>query len=108
MKYNVLIRKGKEHGEEGCRLKKLIYNFTMDDITKQEELVEKMRTDIKNERSQRWRRWVENSWAHKNNDIYRWIRGNKSAGPLIAIPGGSAQMADRLKEAEKTWGGLWA
>eukprot|EP00972_Heterocapsa_arctica_P000827 116072-Heterocapsa_arctica.AAC.1 len=24
------------------------------------------------------------------------------------IPGGSAQMADRLKEAEKAWGGLWA
>eukprot|EP00972_Heterocapsa_arctica_P111750 16427859-Heterocapsa_arctica.AAC.2 len=34
--------------------------------------------------------------------------GNKSAGPLIVIPGGSAQMADRLKEAEKAWGGLWA
>eukprot|EP00972_Heterocapsa_arctica_P112064 16429706-Heterocapsa_arctica.AAC.1 len=27
----------------------------------------------------------------------------KSAGPLIVIPGGSAQMADRLNEAEKTW-----
>ena len=24
------------------------------------------------------------------------------------IPGGSAQIADRLKEAEKAWGGLWA
>eukprot|EP00972_Heterocapsa_arctica_P029775 4386806-Heterocapsa_arctica.AAC.1 len=40
--------------------------------------------------------------------MYRWTRGNKSAGPLIVIPGGSAQIADRLKEAEKTWGGLWA
>eukprot|EP00972_Heterocapsa_arctica_P071630 10581575-Heterocapsa_arctica.AAC.1 len=46
-----------------------------------------MRTDIKNERSQ---------------------RGNKTAGPLIVIPGGSAQIADRLKEAEKARGGLWA
>eukprot|EP00972_Heterocapsa_arctica_P075951 11200737-Heterocapsa_arctica.AAC.1 len=49
-----------------------------------------MRADINNKRSQ------------------RWIRGNRSAGPLIVIPGGSAQMADRLKEAETTWGGLWA
>eukprot|EP00972_Heterocapsa_arctica_P018387 2715939-Heterocapsa_arctica.AAC.1 len=80
----------------------------MEDITKQEELVEKMRTDIKNERSQRWRLWVENSWAHKKKDIYIWIRGNTSAGQLIAIPGGSKQIADRLKEAEKAWGGLWA
>eukprot|EP00972_Heterocapsa_arctica_P037351 5497181-Heterocapsa_arctica.AAC.1 len=31
--------------------------------------------------------------------IYRWITGTKSAGPLIVIPGGSAQMADILKEA---------
>eukprot|EP00972_Heterocapsa_arctica_P109404 16110191-Heterocapsa_arctica.AAC.1 len=34
--------------------------------------------------------------------------GNNSAGPLIVIPGGSAQMANILKEAGKTWGGLWA
>eukprot|EP00972_Heterocapsa_arctica_P052638 7746344-Heterocapsa_arctica.AAC.1 len=34
--------------------------------------------------------------------------GTKSSGPLIVIPGGSAQTADRLKEAEKAWGGLWA
>eukprot|EP00972_Heterocapsa_arctica_P104460 15394095-Heterocapsa_arctica.AAC.1 len=60
-----------------------------------------MRTDIKHKRSQRWGLWVETSWAHKKQYIYRWIRGNK-------IPGGSAQMADRLKEAEKAWGGLWA
>eukprot|EP00972_Heterocapsa_arctica_P091268 13466945-Heterocapsa_arctica.AAC.1 len=37
-----------------------------------------------------------------------WIRGNKGAGPLIVIPGGSVQMTDRLKEAEKVWGGVWA
>eukprot|EP00972_Heterocapsa_arctica_P110351 16245628-Heterocapsa_arctica.AAC.1 len=79
----------------------------MDDITKQAVLVDKMRADIKYERSQRWRLWVENSWAHKKKDIHTWIRGNKSAGQLIVIPGGSAQIADRLKEAEKPWGGLW-
>eukprot|EP00972_Heterocapsa_arctica_P060138 8870726-Heterocapsa_arctica.AAC.1 len=67
-----------------------------------------MRADIKYERSQRCRHWVENSWTRKKRDIYRWIRGNKGAGPLIVIPGGSAQIADRLKEAEKKWGVLWA
>eukprot|EP00972_Heterocapsa_arctica_P107818 15879478-Heterocapsa_arctica.AAC.1 len=80
----------------------------MEDITKQEELVSKMRADIQTERTQRWRHWVENSWAHKKNDIDRWIRGNKGAGPLIVIQGGSPQIADRHKEAEKAWGGLWA
>eukprot|EP00972_Heterocapsa_arctica_P085346 12578358-Heterocapsa_arctica.AAC.1 len=72
----------------------------MDDIVKQEEKVSKLRDDIKHEGTQRWRHWVGNSWAHKKKDIYRWIRGNKSAWPLIVIPGGSAQMADVLKEAE--------
>eukprot|EP00972_Heterocapsa_arctica_P056350 8312829-Heterocapsa_arctica.AAC.1 len=80
----------------------------MDDIVKQEEKVSKLRADIKNERSQRWRHWVDNSWARKKQDIYRWIRGNKTKGPLIVIPGGSAQVADILKEAEEAWGGLWA
>eukprot|EP00972_Heterocapsa_arctica_P013190 1938297-Heterocapsa_arctica.AAC.1 len=103
-KYNILVRKGREHTEEGVRLKKLTFNCTMDDITKQEEIVAKLRDNIKTERSQRWRHWADNSWAHKKKDIYRWIKGSKSAGPLIVIPGGSAQIADRLKEAEKAWG----
>eukprot|EP00972_Heterocapsa_arctica_P067428 9951768-Heterocapsa_arctica.AAC.1 len=62
-------------------------NCTMEDITEQEEIVAQLRDNIKTERSQRWRLWVENSWAHKNKDIYRWIKGSKSAGPLIVIPG---------------------
>eukprot|EP00972_Heterocapsa_arctica_P080638 11885255-Heterocapsa_arctica.AAC.1 len=40
--------------------------------------------------------------------IYIWIRGKQGNGPLIVIPGGSAQVKDRRKEAEKAWGGLWA
>eukprot|EP00972_Heterocapsa_arctica_P084057 12383499-Heterocapsa_arctica.AAC.1 len=76
----------------------------MNDISNQEKIVEKLRENIKTERTQRWRRWVVNSWAHKEKNIYRWIKGTKSIGPLIVIPGGSAQIADRLKEAEKTWG----
>eukprot|EP00972_Heterocapsa_arctica_P020701 3052111-Heterocapsa_arctica.AAC.1 len=53
--YSILVRKGKEHSEEGYRLRKLINNCTTEDITKQEDLVEKMRADVNNERSQRWR-----------------------------------------------------
>eukprot|EP00972_Heterocapsa_arctica_P088798 13094251-Heterocapsa_arctica.AAC.1 len=89
-------------------LQRVVSDFYIEDITKQEELVSEMRADIKNERSQRWRHWVENSWVHKKTHIYRWIRGKKGAGPLIVIPGGSAQIADKLKEAEKALGGLWA
>eukprot|EP00972_Heterocapsa_arctica_P069173 10220789-Heterocapsa_arctica.AAC.1 len=46
--------------------------------------------------------------GHTRKYIYIWIKGTRSTGPLIVIPGGSAQIADRLKEAEKAWGGLWA
>eukprot|EP00972_Heterocapsa_arctica_P068425 10110508-Heterocapsa_arctica.AAC.1 len=64
-----------------------------------------MRTKLKNERNQRRRSWVENSWGHKKKDLYKWIRGN---GPVIVSNGGSAQMNDILKLAEETWEGLWA
>eukprot|EP00972_Heterocapsa_arctica_P051934 7638873-Heterocapsa_arctica.AAC.1 len=67
-----------------------------------------LKNNIQTERTHRWKKWVENSWAHKKKDIYTFVKGTKSSGPLIVIPGGSAQIADRLKEAEKAWGGLWA
>eukprot|EP00972_Heterocapsa_arctica_P000932 129414-Heterocapsa_arctica.AAC.1 len=67
-----------------------------------------MRGKLKNERSQRWRSWVENAWGHTKKDIYKWIRGKKGNSPLIVSKGGSAQMKDRMKLAEETWGGLWA
>eukprot|EP00972_Heterocapsa_arctica_P042095 6205596-Heterocapsa_arctica.AAC.1 len=67
-----------------------------------------MRTKLKQERTQRWRNWVENSWGHKKKDIYKLIRGTKGNGPLIVNNGGSAQMKDILTLAEITWGGLWA
>eukprot|EP00972_Heterocapsa_arctica_P087781 12944877-Heterocapsa_arctica.AAC.1 len=67
-----------------------------------EEKLDSMRTKLNNERSQGWRSWVENQWAHKN--IYKWIRGKTGNGPLIVSNGGSAQMKDRMKLAEETWG----
>eukprot|EP00972_Heterocapsa_arctica_P111524 16418411-Heterocapsa_arctica.AAC.1 len=63
-----------------------------------------MRTKLKNERTQRWRNWPENSWGHKNKYVYKWIRGKKGNGPLIVSKGGSVQMKDRMKLAEETWG----
>eukprot|EP00972_Heterocapsa_arctica_P050889 7479724-Heterocapsa_arctica.AAC.1 len=63
---------------------------------------------LKNERTQRWRNWVENSWGHKKKYIYKWIRGKKRNGALIVNNGGSVQMNDIMKLAEETWGGLWA
>eukprot|EP00972_Heterocapsa_arctica_P081065 11945075-Heterocapsa_arctica.AAC.1 len=87
-KYNILKRKGAENTEEGLRLKRLTLNCDMSDISNQEKIVEKLREHIETERTQRWRLWVENSWAHKNTYIYIWIRGTRSTGPLIVIPGG--------------------
>eukprot|EP00972_Heterocapsa_arctica_P071786 10602355-Heterocapsa_arctica.AAC.1 len=67
-----------------------------------------MRAKLRNDRSQRWGNWVENSRGHKKKDSYEWIRGKKGNGPLIVSNGSSAQMKDRMKLAEETWGGLWA
>eukprot|EP00972_Heterocapsa_arctica_P015078 2220167-Heterocapsa_arctica.AAC.1 len=67
-----------------------------------------MRTKLKNDRTQRWISWVVNSWGHKKTYIYKWIRGKSRNGPLIVSNGGSAQMNNRMKLAEETWGGLWA
>eukprot|EP00972_Heterocapsa_arctica_P049467 7281097-Heterocapsa_arctica.AAC.1 len=67
-----------------------------------------MRTELKHQRTQRLRNWVENSWGHKKTYTYKWIRGKKGNGPLIVSNGGSAQMKDIMKLAEETWGGLWA
>eukprot|EP00972_Heterocapsa_arctica_P025424 3743084-Heterocapsa_arctica.AAC.1 len=63
-----------------------------------------MRTKLNNERTQRWRNWVDNSLGHKEKSIYKWIRGKKGNGPIIVSSGGSVQMKDRMKLAEETWG----
>eukprot|EP00972_Heterocapsa_arctica_P068832 10172379-Heterocapsa_arctica.AAC.1 len=35
------------------------------------------------------------------------MRGKKGQGQLIVLPGGSAQMSDRMRVAQEAWGGLW-
>eukprot|EP00972_Heterocapsa_arctica_P055619 8203517-Heterocapsa_arctica.AAC.1 len=58
----------------------------MEDITMQEELVATMRTDVKNKRSQIWRLWVENSWAHKTNDAHKWCPvGHECSGRMLML-----------------------
>eukprot|EP00972_Heterocapsa_arctica_P027911 4105134-Heterocapsa_arctica.AAC.1 len=58
-------------------------------MRKQEAVVEKLRAENKSERNT------------------RWIRGKKGQGQLIVLPGGSAQMNDRMKVAQEAWGKLW-
>jgi hypothetical protein len=63
--------------------------------------LDEMRTQFNNDRTQRWRRWVENLWGHTEKDIYKWIRGKTGNGPLIVSNGGSAQLKDIMKLAKK-------
>eukprot|EP00972_Heterocapsa_arctica_P110212 16226886-Heterocapsa_arctica.AAC.1 len=107
-KYQILVNKGKENNNEGVQLLYKLENITgVEAIQALEEKLDTMRTKFNNDRSLRWRNWVENAWGHKEKDIYKWIRGKKGNGPLIVSKGGSAQMKDILKLAEETWGGLW-
>eukprot|EP00972_Heterocapsa_arctica_P031077 4573254-Heterocapsa_arctica.AAC.1 len=108
-KYQMLANKNKHHNEEGLTLHyKLEGKVALSYLKEIEEQMDSQRTTLKNERTQRWRSWVENSWQHKKKDIYKWIRGKKGNGPLIVSNGDSAQTRDRMKLAEETRGGLWA
>eukprot|EP00972_Heterocapsa_arctica_P114887 16444921-Heterocapsa_arctica.AAC.1 len=88
-KYQTLVNRKQETGEEGVQLiYKLEDNILLHNLENiEEKLDNNMRTTLKNDRSQRWRSWVENSWGHKKKDIYKLIRGKKS-GPLIVSDGG--------------------
>eukprot|EP00972_Heterocapsa_arctica_P000912 126400-Heterocapsa_arctica.AAC.1 len=105
----MLVTKKHEQQEEGQTLHyKLEGEVYRKDLQETEVTLDEIRTKLKNDRSQRWRNWVANSWGHKKKYIYTWIRGKTGNGPLIGSNGGSAQMKDIMKLAEETWGGLWA
>eukprot|EP00972_Heterocapsa_arctica_P057357 8464385-Heterocapsa_arctica.AAC.1 len=105
----MLVNKKQEQQEEGKTLHyKLEGKVAFEHLKEIEAKLEEMRTKLKNDRTQRWRSWVENPWGHEKKSIYKWIRGKTGNGPLIVSNGGSAQMKDILKFAEETWGGLWA
>eukprot|EP00972_Heterocapsa_arctica_P005299 784773-Heterocapsa_arctica.AAC.1 len=108
-KYQMLVNKKQEKQEEGHTLHyKLEGKIDRKDLEEMEIKLDGMKAKLKNDRSQRWRNWVEHSWGHKKKDIYKCIRGKKGNGSLIVSNGGTAQMKDRLKLAEETWGGLRA
>eukprot|EP00972_Heterocapsa_arctica_P056057 8268399-Heterocapsa_arctica.AAC.1 len=63
-----------ENTEEGIRLRKLTLNCDLGDIGLQEEKVNKLINNIQTERTQRWKAWVDISWAHKKKDIYECVK----------------------------------
>eukprot|EP00972_Heterocapsa_arctica_P011785 1726072-Heterocapsa_arctica.AAC.1 len=104
-KYRMLVNKNQEQQEEGQILHyKLEGNIALDNLQEIEIKLDEMRTKLKNDRSQRWRNWAENSWGHKKKTIYKRIRGKTGNGPFIVSNGGSAQMKGRMKLDEETWG----
>ncbi len=66
-KLNILVKKGKEHSDEGHRLNKLIGSYSLANIDKHEEMITQLRPDIQNKRIHRCKHWVQNAWAHKEN-----------------------------------------
>eukprot|EP00972_Heterocapsa_arctica_P088578 13060973-Heterocapsa_arctica.AAC.1 len=56
-KHRILVAKGKEHTREAYALQSRIGDCGVEAIGEQEAVVEKMRADIKSERTKRWRAW---------------------------------------------------
>eukprot|EP00972_Heterocapsa_arctica_P034127 5023779-Heterocapsa_arctica.AAC.1 len=64
-KYQMLVNKKQEYKEEGKTLHyKLEGHIALEHLHDIEAKLEEMRTKLKNDRTQRWRSWVENSWGH--------------------------------------------
>eukprot|EP00972_Heterocapsa_arctica_P089784 13243480-Heterocapsa_arctica.AAC.1 len=83
-KYQMLVNKKQEQQEEGEVLYyKLEGNIALEHLKEIEATLDDMITKLNNERTQRWRSWVDNSWGHKKQSIYKWIRGKTGNGPLI-------------------------
>eukprot|EP00972_Heterocapsa_arctica_P044524 6572078-Heterocapsa_arctica.AAC.1 len=104
--YQMLVNRNQDKGEEGVQLfYTLEGSIAYQAIAEHEDKLDIMRGKLNNERSQKWRGWIEHSWGHKKKDIYKCIRGKKGNGPLIVSNGGSAQIKYILKLGEETWGG---
>eukprot|EP00972_Heterocapsa_arctica_P042424 6252421-Heterocapsa_arctica.AAC.1 len=74
-KYQMLVNRKHDKGEEGMQLLyKLEGSIGRQDIADMEGKLDSMTTKLNNERSQRWRNWVDNSWGHTKKYIYKWIR----------------------------------
>eukprot|EP00972_Heterocapsa_arctica_P053715 7912825-Heterocapsa_arctica.AAC.1 len=63
-KYQMLVNKKQEQQEEGqTRFYKLEGNIALEHLHDIEIKLDEMRTKLKNDRTQRWRSWVETSWG---------------------------------------------
>eukprot|EP00972_Heterocapsa_arctica_P025743 3788775-Heterocapsa_arctica.AAC.1 len=83
-KCQMLVNKKHELQDEGQTLYyKLEGNIALEHLHDIEVKLEEMRTTLKNDRTQRWRSWVEHSWGNNEKDIHKWIRGKSGNGPLI-------------------------
>ena len=89
--YQMLVNKKQQYGEEGQVLHyKLEGKVALHYLKEIEEKIDILRNKLKYERTLRWKVWVEQSWANKKKDLYKWIRGKEGNGPLIMNNGGSA------------------
>eukprot|EP00972_Heterocapsa_arctica_P109245 16085915-Heterocapsa_arctica.AAC.1 len=80
----MLVNKKHEHKEEGQTLHYTLEGkIALEHLHEIETKLEEMRAKLNNDRTQRWRSWVDNSWGHKHKYIYTWIRGKTGNGPLI-------------------------
>eukprot|EP00972_Heterocapsa_arctica_P108171 15930698-Heterocapsa_arctica.AAC.1 len=66
-KHIFLVAKGKGHTKEAYALQSKIVDCGVEAIREQEAVVEKMRAEIKSERTKKWRAWVAKSWDTKKN-----------------------------------------
>eukprot|EP00972_Heterocapsa_arctica_P032979 4852480-Heterocapsa_arctica.AAC.1 len=74
-KYKMLVNKGKENSGEGVQLVHKLEGISgIQAIQTLEEMLDTMRGKLKNDRSQRWGSWVDNSWGHKKKHISKCIR----------------------------------
>eukprot|EP00972_Heterocapsa_arctica_P073701 10882184-Heterocapsa_arctica.AAC.1 len=65
-KYQMLVNKKQEHNEEGQTLHyKLEGNIALEHLHEIETQLEDMITKLKNDRTQRWRSWIEHSWGQQ-------------------------------------------
>eukprot|EP00972_Heterocapsa_arctica_P032571 4797914-Heterocapsa_arctica.AAC.1 len=67
-KYQMLVNIRQQNSEEGTNLhNKLEGEVALNCLQEIEEHIYNMKTKLKNERTQRWRNWVDNSWGHKKH-----------------------------------------
>eukprot|EP00972_Heterocapsa_arctica_P088031 12981024-Heterocapsa_arctica.AAC.1 len=65
-KYQMLVKEKQDNQEEGKTLHhKLEGHIALEHLHEIEATLEEMRTKLKNDRTQRWRSWVEKSWGHQ-------------------------------------------